>query len=356
MSVISVLVSAVLVLFMFYELSTRKMNPVKYGGTYVLLLLLCAFIPFSNPAGVAGFYLLIALMFRFVYNESNYVSACNTFIVFSVHYISAMTSSALVLMMYRRIVDFREAFRTNHLLYLILFLIISITFIYLVKIMLFKLNDYFEQIKDSQRQLLALNVFLIFLLMLYLRIVIESGVSIAVIQDLKIRVLMILRLIAGVSLFFWLFYTTNRNLIYSSKMNHKSAKMLDRILNKARLGKMSLSVIYIEAPGLEQIIKSKGAKEGRKVVSVIRNIVREVTPNAYTLEVRRSSLLVVVENEDFARVSRQSEILDEMLHSKVMIGRSGEKCFIVGATEYNPVTHDNPQTLIISAQEAAYSR
>lgn len=357
MSVISVFVSASLFLFMFFELSTMKRaNPVKYGATYFVLLLLCAFVPFSSVVGVMGFYLLIVLMFRFIYNESNFVSACNTFIIFSVHYISAMTSSSLIIMMFRKNVDFRDVFRTSHLLYFILFLIVSITLTYLVKMMLYKLNDYFEQIKDQQRKLISLNVFLIFLLLLYLRIVLVSGVSVAVIQDLKLQSMMILRLVAGISLFFWLFYTTNRNMIYSSKFNSKSTKMLDQILNKARLRKTKLSVVYIEIPSLERIIKAKGVKEGKKVINVIRAVINEVIPKSFALELRRNSLLVMVEDTDFILVRQNAEILDKKLHSKVLIGRDDERNFIVGAVEYNPVSHDNPQTLIISAQEAAYLR
>lgn len=357
MSIVSAVVSASLILFMFFELSTmRRMDPFQYGLTYFVLLLLCVFVPLSTVAGVTGFYLVIALLFRFVFSETNFVSACNTFIIFAVHYVSSMISSALVIMMLRKNVDFRMVFRTDHLLFLILFLTISITLIYLVKMMLYKLNDYFEQIKDQQRRLISLNVFLIFLLLMYMRIVIVSGISIAVIQDLKLQLIMIFRLSAGVTLFFWLFYTTNRNMIYSSKYNVKSTKLLDRILNKAKLDKMKLSVIYIEIPGLERIIKAQGAKEGKKIKAAIRAVVNETVPKSYSLEIKEHSMLIVVENTDFVLVKQHCDSLEKMLYAKVIIGREGEKWFIVGATEYNPVVHDNPQTLIISAQEAAYAR
>ncbi|MDO4753462.1 MAG: hypothetical protein Q4A41_00505 [Bacillota bacterium] len=355
-SIISSMASACIILYMFLELtSTQKANPVKYGTTYFVVLLLCVFVPFTGPLWVSGFYLLIALMYRFIYKESYFVCACNTFIMFVIHFVSAMLSSSLVIMLSRKVADFRTVFRTDNVMFLLLFLIMSFLLTYYVKVWLYKLNDYFEQIKDQQSRLIALNVFLIFLLLIYLRLVVESSISIAVIRDVKLEFMMILRLLAGVSVFCWLLFTTNRNLIYASNYNTKSTKILDQVLNKTKLKKSGLSVIYIEIPEYEGIVKKHGVKEGKKIVAAVKAVIKEQISRSYSLQIKQNSILVVIENMEYVLARQDVDRLDKVLHSRIKIGPEGERWFLLGALEYDPIRHGTPQTLILSAQEAAYS-
>lgn len=355
MSVVSSLGSAGVLLYMFFEFSSiRKVNAVKLVVTYLVMFALCMFMPGLTVGSAAMFYLIVSLIYRFIYGESNFVSACNTFMMFLIHVSGSMASSSLVILISRKVVDFRTVFQTDNLMFLVIFATVAMLMTYCFKVGLFKLNDYFNQIKDQQRRLASLNIGLTLVLLLYLRMVLASSVPIVVLKDIVLELIMVIRLFAGIALFLWLSYMMNRNVIYSSNFNMKSTKILDQLLNRIKLRRSVLSVIYVEFPLYGEMVKKLGSKEAKKVIDAIRTVSLETISNASCLNMKNNSMLIILEDVDVENAKVMEKRLDSALHLRIKLGEEGERKFILGVTEYDPVEHETTQSLLYAAQESAY--
>lgn len=355
MTTISSLLGAGVFLYMFYVFSTsRKVNVEKLILIYVILVVANFFLPVNGVLNGVLYYGIMIGIYLLLFRESVFTTAVNSFLMFLIHYTSALLSTCIVLLYERRPVDFRYALKSEHLGYVLIFFLIAVALTVFLKNGLYKLNRYFDQIKDNQRYLTLLNTALILGLFLYLRLYIQNGILIASIRDTGLAFFMGLRLLVGVSLFFWLLFTTNRLKIVYKGQFRGSGRTVSEMVIRAKVNKTGLSVIYLELPYYTDILKRIGPREAKGLMHDLKESAEICVPEALLLGFRENAFSVLLEQVDEAKARRIGQEIVEAFGKKNANAPSNAFRCLVGVCEYDPLAHETHRELLLAAQENAY--
>ncbi len=356
-SVFSSIVGSGVYLYMFSAFSgLGQRNIAKLAFTFVVLMLVNTFVHVSDPLNAIVYYTIIAAVYVSVFKVKYYATAIYIFIMFAIHYISAMFSTNLLIYVNRQIVDYRMAFKTDNLLYVAVLAIVACLLIYLVHRALRALVKYFEYIKDIQSSLYVLNSLLFLVLFVYLRLQIVTGTKVALIEGAGIAVLQIIQLIFVIGVFVWLMFTMNKHrILYTREMGQRNWKTIVELVANAKISKKPLSLIYAEFPYYDEFVKKYGSRRGSQIMDVVLGVARNTLDGAVIIKLRQNTLLFVLENcEEYRAIQQKEDFIKEYRNKVSAINDPNVARLLVGASKFDPIRHADYRSFMYSAQEQAY--
>lgn len=346
LSIVSCIMGAGLYILMFFTL-TRYHHIHKLFVSYFVLLVMQVFIPVSGFFSAFLFFAIISLMYLFIYRESVYSSAINTFLMFFIHYLSAMLATNTYLLLTGDLVDYRHAFNTSSLGYLLLLIVLAVTILYIVKQTLLMLRRHFDVLKNRQSEFYGINLGIVFILFLYLRLNISNSIKIVYLDDFSLNSYMALHLLISVGLLIWLMVMTNKRMIHSTTRSKKDGETLDQMVNYAKRENESLSIIYFNFPDYGRIVEKYGKREGQKLLRIVDHVRIEVLPDAFTLPLKQGEAVVVLPSCEESKAWMLLGELERGLKDKL---QEHHIRFELGVSQYNPLIHDDYKAFILSAK------
>ncbi len=347
MSIASCIVGAGLYVLMFFTF-TRYHHMHKIVASYFVLLIMQVFIPVSGVFHAFLFYAIISMMYLFIYRESVYTTAINSFLMFFIHYSSAMIATNIYLLLTGKLVDYRHAFNTSSLGYLVLVTFLFITILYIVKQTLLMLRKHFDVLKERQIEFYGINLAVAFILFIYLRLNIRNAIKIVYFDNFSLNSYMALHLLISVILLIWLVVMTNRGLINSSPTrSKKDGETLDEMVRYAKEKNDPLSMIYLNLPDYGWIVEKYGKSEGQKLLRIVNQVRIDVIPFSVTLPLKKGEMVIVLrsceESEAWVYLNELDRCLNQALHENNIR-------FELGISQYNSLAHDDYKAFILSAK------
>ncbi len=351
MSIVSCIAASALYIIMFMSFSSKAyQNFAKLGVTYLILLLMNVFVPVSSAFNAVVYFMTIVLIYLFIFRESIYSSSINTFLMFLIHYSSAMLSTNVYLLLNGELVDYRNAFATTRIGYLLILIAIAATLVFATRSALIALKKHFHVLKDRQFQLYATNLLIIILFFVYMRFNIKNSVKIVYTNDFLLNSYMALHLLVSFVLLVWLTLITNQFTINSTIRSRKAGATFQDIVKKAKKDNEALSVVYINFPTFHDVVSMYGKKEGENLLRMASNVVRSVAPEGLMMPLKAGESLIILEKCDEPQAGLIVGDIEHRLKETLYKNMSGVP-FVTGLSQYNSLVHDDYKSLILSAKE-----
>lgn len=355
--ILSSLVGSGVYLYMFSAFSgLGQRNIVKLAVTFVLLLITNVFVPVSGPLNAFVYYTIIALIFISIFKVKYYATAIYMFIMFVIHYSSAMISTNVLIYASRELVDYRLALKTENMLYIAIFAAIACLMVYTAHRALRSLVRYFEHIKDMQRNLYILNSVLFLAFFIYLRLQILTGTKVVALQGEGIRWLQMVQFASFVMVFLWLAFTLNKHrILYTREMGQRNWQTIVDLVSNAKMSRQPLSLIYAEFPYYDEFVKRYGARKGSQIMDVVQSTARN-SVGGVVIRVRQNALLLVLENcEEYRALQQKDDFLKDYQSKVAGISDPNVGRLLLGVSKFDPMVHSDYRSFMYSAQERAYS-
>lgn len=352
MTIISSIFGAVLFLFMFYVLAS-KFLAVPMGFhliNFIILIVMMVFVPVDGIVNAIIFYAVIALMFCLLYRESTFSTAVNVFLMFAIHFGTAIMMSNLHLYLRAGVFcDFRYVFQSTDLAYSISTTTVSAIFVVGLKQLLGSLNKHFDQIKTQQRKIFAVNILIFAVYLFFMKLNLDAGVNVVQLGNTWVDMYMAAMTVAISLLLAWLVKEMNTRFVQTNSVAAPK-KRADALEKRMKEATGPLSIILVEFTNLAEIKRNFGGEEGEKLIN---EALRMITSLQLRTEILRAgdNAFVLVCNGANVSVARQYWVKLAQAFEEFN-DRSSEDMHITvraGVAEYSAKEHTMSEELLRSA-------
>lgn len=336
---------------------SHRSNIAKLIIAFVIMLLANIFIPASDWLNALVYFTIVSLIFVFLFKQSIFASAANTFVIFLIHYLTAMVVSCLFLYYGRTIADYRFVFKTTQVLYTFVTVLIMGFVANYTRSALYTLGRLFDRIKDLQKGLYIKNFFIVLLAFLFLRLQLSAAVRIAPLKDGFLDFVFLIQLMVGYGMFVWLFTMTNKLHLGIVGVRKKRSLTIKNLISKAKKSNNPLSVIFVEVPGYDRLVANSGAGNAKKLVQTLKACIEASAPGAPIVEVKENTMITVLENSDeYDAFGIQNKILNEYQKYYPSEGINSDTRLLIGISGYNAAIHQDHRALYGAARQNAYNQ
>lgn len=342
MTIISSIFGAILFLLMFYALSS-KFLAVPMGFhliSFVVLLVMMVFLPVDGSVNAMVFYFIVAILFRVLYQESSFSAAVHAFLMFAIHYGTAIMMSNIHLYLRAGVFcDYRYVFQSADLAYSASTVAVAAILVLGLKNLLNRLNKHFDMIKTQQIKIFAVNIIIFAVYLFFMKLNLDAGVNVVQLGNTWVDMYMAAMTAALTLLLAWLVKEMNARFVQTSTVSEPKRKT-DALEKRMKAASGPLSIILLRFVNLEEIKRNFGGEEKEKLINEVLRMVAGLQLRAEILRAGDNAFVLVCDGANLVAVKKYWEKLSEALEE--FNERSNEKMHLevlAGIAEYDPKEH-----------------
>lgn len=352
MAIISSILGAVLFLFMFYVLSSKFLTvPMGFHlVNFVVLLVMMVFVPVNGLVNAMIFYSVVALLFCLLYKESTFSTAVNVFLMFSIHYGTAVMMSNIHLYLRAGVFcDYRYVFQSPDFTYAVSTTAAAAIFAIGLKQLLTKLNKHFDMIKIQQRKIFALNILIFSVYLWFMKLNLEAGVHVVQLGNTWVDMYMAAMTVVVTLLLAWLCKEMNFRLVQTNAVSTPKRKA-DALEKRMTEADAPLSIILLEFGNIAEIKRSFGGEEGEKLINEALRMITSLRLRTEILRAGDNAFVLVCEGANLgAAKSYWSKLVQAF---EEFNDRNDERMYLdvrAGMAEFNAKAHGSSDELLRAA-------